>query len=238
MPSPVIALDLITSSMRLAGIIATGETPTADEASDALDVLNDMLDAWAVENLMLFRSVNSAFNLIAAQQNYTIGAGGNFNTTRPVGIDGAYVTYAGLDFPLRLLTTEQWDAIALKSMQAPLPVALYYDPAMPLGTVSIWPIPSQNLPITLSVGMQFTQPASLATTLIYPPGYAKAVRYNLAVELAAEFGMPADAVIVTIARDLLGKLKVRNRQQPVALLDPLLANSGSYGLADFLSGND
>lgn len=237
MPSPIIALDLITSSMRLAGILAAGETPTANEANDALAVLNDLLDAWAVEKLMLFRNDSNQFSLVATQQDYTIGAGGNFNMTRPVSIAGAYATYAGLDFPLRILTTDEWDAIALKSMQAPLPCALYYDPSMPLGVISIWPVPSQVTPLTLTTGMQFAQAANLATVLTYPPGYAKALRYSLAIELAAEFGMQPDAVIVSTASALLGRLKAANRQQPVAQLDPLLSQSGSYGLADFLSGN-
>lgn len=236
MPSPIIALDLLTSSMRLAGILAAGETPTANEANDALAVLNDLLDAWAIEKLMLFRNDSNQFNLVAAQQDYTIGTAGNFNMTRPVSITGAYATYAGLDFPLRILTTDEWDAIALKLLQAPLPCALYYDPSMSLGVISIWPIPSQVIPLTLTTGMQFTQAANLATVLTYPPGYAKALRYNLAVELAAEFGMQPDAVIVSTAVALLGRIKAANRQQPIAQLDPALADGREYGLAGFLGG--
>jgi len=47
MPSPTTAIDLINSSARLAGILASGETLTSDEANDALNVLNDVLEGWS-----------------------------------------------------------------------------------------------------------------------------------------------------------------------------------------------
>lgn len=229
------ALDLISSSMRLLGVLAAAETPSAAEANDALGVLNDLLDAWALENLMLFRNENDQYNLVASQQSYTIGTGGNFNNVRPVTIEGAFVTYNGLDFPLRVLNTDQWNSIALKSLAAPLPTALYYVPTMPLGNIYIWPIPTLVLPLTLAVNMQFTALA-LATTLSYPPGYAKALRYALAVELAPEYGLQPPPAVVAIARETIGNIKAANRQQPVAKFDPALTGENGVGLAGFLSG--
>ena len=117
------ALDLITSSMRLIGAIASGETPTADEANDALATLNDMLSSWALRNLLAYQKVNSALNLVGGIQSYTIGTGGAFNVDRPISINGAFVTSSGVDFPLRVLTTEEWNSIELKSFSAPIPNA-------------------------------------------------------------------------------------------------------------------
>ena len=37
--------------MRLAGVLASGETPTADEAADGLKSLNDILENWSLEPL-------------------------------------------------------------------------------------------------------------------------------------------------------------------------------------------
>ena len=80
------ARDMIDSALRLTGVKAPGETATNGEAADALEVWNDLLDALALENLMLYGNENETFNLVANQQSYTIGPSGNFNTKRPVEI--------------------------------------------------------------------------------------------------------------------------------------------------------
>lgn len=234
--SSVVALGLITSSMRLVGAIASGETPTADEANDALDVLNDILEAWATENLMLYRNENDQYSLTPNKQSYTIGPIGDFNAVRPVTIEGAFVTYNGLDFPLRVLNTEQWNGIALKNFSAPIPSALYYVPTFPLGNIYLWPAPSQAIPLTLAVNMQFSQLANVSQSISLPPGYKKALRYVLAVELAPEFGVEAPPSVVVVARDMIGNIKAANRQQPVASFDNALTGNGGTGLAGFLAG--
>lgn len=230
------AIDLITSSMRLIGVLASGETPTADEATNALAVLNDMLNAWATSNLMSYQNVNNAFNLVGGTQSYTIGPGGVFNTDRPLNIEGAFVTYSGVDMPLRILTTEEWNAIPLKSYSSPIPQAVYLDTPYPLATVWIWPIPSAAIPLTLLVNLQFAAIASLAATLSYPPGYNKALRYALAVELAPEYGVQPSPLVVNIATETIGEIKTANRQLPVPRFDSSLVGGGSTTLARFIGG--
>jgi hypothetical protein len=230
------ALDLITSSMRLIGAIASGETPTADEANDALATLNDMISSWALRNLLAYQKVNSALSLVGGTQSYTIGTGGAFNVDRPISINGAFVTSSGVDFPLRVLTTEEWNSIELKSFAAPIPNAVYYVPAFPLGTVWIWPSPSLAIPLTLSVNLQFATLSSLAQTINYPPGYAKAMRYCLAVELAPEYGIEPSPAVVKIAGDEIGAIKTANAQRPVSRFDPALVGGAGTGLAGFIGG--
>lgn len=230
------ALDLITSSMRLIGAIASGETPTADEANDALATLNDMISSWALRNLLAYQKVNSALSLVGGTQSYTIGTGGAFNVDRPISINGAFVTSSGVDFPLRVLTTEEWNSIEIKSFAAPIPNAIYYVPAFPLGTVWIWPSPSLAIPLTLSVNLQLAALSSLAQTISYPPGYAKAMRYCLAVELAPEYGIEPSPAVVKIASDEIGAIKTANAQRPVSRFDPALVGGDGTGLAGFIGG--
>jgi hypothetical protein len=78
------ANDLITRAFRRGRVIGKDQVPAADEAADALSELNDLLDTWWLDKVLVFHVLVEQFALIANQQAYTMGAGGNFNTTRPV----------------------------------------------------------------------------------------------------------------------------------------------------------
>lgn len=45
--------DLIKRAMRSLGVLHHAESPTADEAADALNTLNDMLNSWRLEGIDL-----------------------------------------------------------------------------------------------------------------------------------------------------------------------------------------
>jgi hypothetical protein len=92
------ANDLITRAFRKGRVIGKDEVPAPDEAADALVDLNDMLDEWWIDKLAVFHINVEQFALVAGQQSYTMGAGGNFNTTRPVKVvPGSKYTLSNVD---------------------------------------------------------------------------------------------------------------------------------------------
>lgn len=222
MPSGIVVSDLIKSSMRLIGAIATGETPTAEEANDGLLVLNDMLENWSTESLSVWGSSNQTFNLVAGQAVYTIGPTGNWVTDRPQDIDDAYMRFSGVDFPVKVISQEQYNEINLKTMQQPIVERLLYVNEFPLGIVTVWPVPTQALPITLTVRRILDFPVALTDTLTGPPGYLKALRYCLAVEFAPEFGIEPSPTVVQVAADAKGDYKRANIPLVVAQYDAAL----------------
>jgi len=89
-------LDLVSRSLSLIGVLASGETPSGAESSDGLSFLNDLLDSWNAERLMVFTITREAFDsngnpfyLTLGKQDYTMGTGGNFNFPRPARIERA-----------------------------------------------------------------------------------------------------------------------------------------------------
>jgi len=81
------------------------------------------------------------------------------------------------------------NGIALPTVTSTLPQALYVNMTMPDATLYIYPVPSASFELHLMSVLELTQPSTLATTLVVPPGYLKAFRFNLAVEVATEFGI-------------------------------------------------
>jgi hypothetical protein len=63
----------------------------------------------------------------------------------------------------------------------------------------IYPKPTRDLEWHFISVEELTQPATLATTLHFPPGYLRAFRYNLACEMAPEFGEEPSAQVRRIA---------------------------------------
>src|SRR5262249_58931003 len=126
------AIDLITSALRLIGVTASGEQPTGEEASDALVILNQMIDSWNAERLNVFTITISNFSLTPGTQVYTLGSGGTFNATRPAAIDRiSIISLANpaqpLELPMEMLTDAQWrENPVKKTNNAPPPKVFYH----------------------------------------------------------------------------------------------------------------
>lgn len=228
MPSGNTSLDLITSAMRLVGIIATTETPKADEANDALNVLNDMIETWSTESLTVWGSAPSVFTTIPGKTSYTIGPGGDWvQTVRPVRIDDtAYCTLNGVDYPVLAWGQDDYADVTIKTQQQPIVERFWYTNDNPLGIVTLYPIPSQAIQVTLFTDRVLNQVPNLATTLIYPPGYWIAMRYTLAILLAAEYGAPVTDSITATAVSAKANIKRANKSKQFAKFDSALTSDG------------
>jgi hypothetical protein len=66
-------IDIISRALKDIGALASGETPSPDEAQDAFDMLNDIIDQWSNEDMMVFNVTEIIWPIIAGQVQYTIG---------------------------------------------------------------------------------------------------------------------------------------------------------------------
>lgn len=212
------AQDIINSALRKAGVLAAGESPTAQESVDTLTLLNDMLDSWSAERLTIFTVTRQTFHLVANQQAYTMGSGGDFNVPRPPRIEYISVislqnTAQPLEIPITMLTDAQWQAIPVKNIQSSLPLNVWDDGGFPLRTLSYWCIPNTAVDTAIYTWTALNQFASLGTSYTFPPGYARAIRFNLAVEACAEFNEPLDPNVAKIALD--SKVAIKSQNAPI-----------------------
>lgn len=226
------AADLVKSSLRLAGIIASGETPSSSEQSDSIDVLNDILEEWSNDGYILYEKTIEEFTFVPSQGLYTIGSGANFNTTRPMQILEALVKEASDDFEtrIRIYNTQEWAEVGLKSTESELPVGVFYNSKFPNGELNFWPVPSVANTLIL-YSLKPLSSVVAATTLSYPPGYNKALKYTLATELAPEFGRPSNPKIEDVATKAKAAIQ-RSNFEPVYLSSDAakLTNRGRYNI--------
>ncbi len=220
---------LIRRAMMLGNIVAVNETPNGAEIADALDTLNDMIDSWATERLMVFAIRREVLALTPALQTHTLGAGGSLNLARPSRIEHAGIIVSSSELPIRLLTVNEWATISIKSTTG-IPNGFWDDGAFPLRNLAMWPIPDQAYSLALYVWSVMAQFATVDEEIAFAPGYGKALRYNLAVELAAEYGKDISPAVVANAIASKAAIKSFNSVSPVMDIDSAIVGSSRYDI--------
>jgi hypothetical protein len=79
----------------------------------------------------------------------------------------------------------------------------------------IYPRPTQDLEWHFISVEELNVPATLSTILYYPPGYLRAFTYNLAMEIAPEFGVEPSPQVQRIAMTSKRNLKRINNPDDV-----------------------
>jgi len=90
-------IDIITRALKDIGALEAGETPTPEAAADAFDMLNDLVDQWSNEEMMVFYKNEIVFPIVAGQTQYTIGPTGNINASFTGSISGNILTVTGIN---------------------------------------------------------------------------------------------------------------------------------------------
>ena len=216
------ARTIIHKAFQRAGILVKTEQPSADEVADALDTLNDLFGALANKTLMKYvRSVEN-FPLQGGVATYTIGTGGDFNTTRPINIISGYVRIANVDYPIYPLADTQYDQLVQVKSIVSIPQSFVYDNNMPTANFTLYPVPPAAYQIFLRMEKPFTT-LELDTELELPPGWNMYLTYKLAVLIAPEYGVPLPPTVAEIAREIendieLAVAKVRSMDaQPMGV---------------------
>ena len=213
--------DQIVGALRLLGVLAEGETPSSETAQDALFALNQMIDSWNTERLAVFSTQDQVFNWPAGELNRTLGPSGDFVGNRPVLLDDA--TYfrdpqTNVSYGIKFINQQQYDGIAVKTVTSTYPQVIFTNMTYPDIDMYVYPKPLRLLEWHFISVEELSAPADLATVLAFPPGYLRAFRYNLACELAPEFGVEPSPQVQRIAMYSKRNLKRINNPDDIMAL--------------------
>jgi len=226
--------DIIKGSLRLIGQLAEGEEPSADTAQDSLAAMNQMIESWNTERLAVYATQQQIFNWPAMVASRTIGPTGDFVGTRPVQVDSSTYfkdTTSGLSYGIQLINEDQYNGIALKSVTSSFPQVLWVNDTYPDVTLTVYPVPLKLLEWHIVSVVELTQPATLATDLAFPPGYLRAFRYNLACELAPEFGVEPTPQVMRIAMASKRNIKrINNPNDKLNVPYPLIYSNRRFNV--------
>jgi len=213
--------DQINGALRLLGVLAEGETPSAATSQDALTALNQMIDSWNTERLAVFSTQDQVFSWAPGLISRTLGPSGNFVGNRPILLDDS--TYfrdpaSGISYGIKIINQQQYDGIAVKTVTSTYPQVIWINMSYPDIEMYVYPVPTKVLEWHFVSVEELTQPALLSTTLAFPPGYLRAFRYNLACEFAPEFGIEPPPTVSRIAMASKRNLKRINNPDDIMSL--------------------
>ena len=212
------ANDQINGALRLLGVLAEGETPSAATSQDALAAMNQMIDSWSTERLAVFATQDQVFSWPPNTISRTLGPSGNFIGQRPIQIDDA--TYfrdaaSGISYGIKLINQQQYNGIAVKTVTSTYPQVMWVNMEHPNITMTVYPVPTKVLEFHIVSVTPLTAPVNLATVLAFPPGYLRAFKYCLAMEIAPEFGVEPSPQVTRIAMASKRNLKRINNPEDI-----------------------
>ena len=228
---------LINDSLLELGVLAEGDTPTADMSASALRVLNRMLDSMS-NNQSFAYYANLSTRALTGESSFTIGPTGNVVVSRPIEIESAYVTRDGITYPCRIVDNQIFDSIIYPSSSGANTVYVYYEATVPNGIVHVWPL-ATGCTLGLRTINQVVNFTDLTTPTTLPPGYEECIVANLVVRLSPFYpAVQLNPVTARLAKTSLDTIQRRNNVIPtMALPTAVTPNRGGFSLANFLSGN-
>lgn len=246
MPS---ANDFAKRALQLLGVIDPTEDPSAEDGELAFDALNDWIDGLGTNRQSIYYVARTVKTLASGTASYTIGSGGSINIARPLWIENAGLiintadTYP-VEIPIRVMTDDEWAQRAQKTLPSNLLLGIWYDHnwSAGLGTIYVWPIPNvSTTQLVLYTPTALTQFADLSTDYTFPPGYRRAITYNLANELATWYpSARPDPRVAQIAAESLAWVKRANQRLSEVYVDRAI-QAGNRGdtvtNSQFMSGN-
>jgi len=229
-------LQVLTDALKLLGVVAGHEVPTAAEQQDAFARLNELIDSWGLHAQTLLVSRRDVVPLVVGQQTYTVGPGEDIDVPVPIDLDAVSYVVSGTvetEVFLTMVSDQAYLGQAQKDLTGSPPLEVAYARTHAAGELWVWPVPVAATDLVLYWQQPLAAFPDLVTPVSLAAGYARALRTNLAVELAPEYGKQLDPTIDRMARESLADVKRANFPLVEVGIDPML--TGGPGGYDILS---
>jgi len=191
---------LIKRALRILAVIDPDEALEPKQLEDGLEALNQMLDSWNTEESVVPSKILTSTSITT--RNVTIGPGADVDVARPPKLvrGQVFVSISSIDYELGEMTFEEYGQRADLVISG-RPSRFYYDAASPTGTINFDLTPDQTYTLNVYTWKLLAQIAlaQINETLILEPGFARAIVYNLALDLADEFGVTASENAVLLS---------------------------------------
>jgi hypothetical protein len=182
--------------------------------------MQQMIESWNTERLSVFCTQDQVFTWPSGLLSRTLGPSGDFVGLRPVLFDDSTYFKApnGVSYGVKFINQQQYNGIAVKTVTSTYPQVIFVNMTYPNAEMFIYPRPTQDVEWHFVSVQKLNDPATLSTDLFFPPGYLRAFAYNLAMEIAPEFGVEPSPQVMRIAMTSKRDLKRINNPDDIMSL--------------------
>lgn len=220
---------MIELALVIVGFLAEGEEASPEAMLDTLDLTNQMLGSWSIDNLIV-PVISHEFFILPLKQAVTIGPGCDLQSAPLTSIEGITLSdQSGISREVFLVAESTIRGIPAVS-EATCPSMAAFLPSYPTGTILFSSIPDTGMSALIRVARPFDQLRSLTAELEFPPGYDLAVQFGIPVLMSSKYGRPIRQDVLAIANEAYDKIKSKNAENrgvPLATCDPGLCHRSS-----------
>ena len=201
--------NIIEASLRLLGVLEEGAQPTAQAIESASLVLNMMLKDWMTDGIKLWTTHEIILPLVNNQTTYTIGpdAGNDLVDDKPLRLIQSFLrnisVTPNVDLPMTIISEQEYNILGAKKNTGTINT-VFYKPYLNYGQVKVFLTPNQSTVDDYELHMNVQKPIQDITganqTFDFPQEWYQCLRWGLASELAADYGVPLDRLAGVIQR--------------------------------------
>ncbi len=190
------------------------ESPKSADDTAAWLALQDMLDSWSLDTLVVPYYITEEFTLTIGKAVYSIGLAADSpelvsSTGRPLSLASAFVREASVDYPVEVnMTSTEYNDIQSKE-RAGRPLRIFYDPQYPNGSLKFDYEPTVAYTFSLTSEKPLSEVA-IDGTLSLPQGVNEALYSNLGIRLAPGKNNKIQPETAAFAASSLSRLRKHN----------------------------
>lgn len=234
---------LVSGSPTISGVTVPSTLVAGGDLSDTLAQVpagTTVLSFNAIANTVTMSA--NALSTVSSAEQFTYTVPGNIKLPRPLRITSGYTRITagvtGIDYWFDCENNmDNYNQIGFKGVAGPWPKLLAYQSTFPLGTIWIYPNPSQAGEVHLFNDLIFTQFTSITQNVNFPQGYSRALKKLLALELCPEWGKNPSMELKRQAKEAREFIKALNATPtPLMRYDSAIVRSQTNDAGWIMSG--
>lgn len=189
--------SIIDAAIGTLGVLARGQTPTAEDYTIAAKKLNMLIAKLRAKQLPLWTRTEYTLGLTAGAASYTIGPSQAVNTTFPLKLLEAYSipSSGSARIPMNIVSSDQYNLLPTTSGSGQ-PIQINYQPYINYGVIRIWPTPDSTTASEYTIKIVYQAPFEYfnasTDTMAFPEEYYLPIVYELAALIASDWGLPLE----------------------------------------------